>query len=95
MSKFEWHDHTLSEIRELTPFARVLRFKLPDHMPNVGLTVSSSMIFSAPCGENGERVGRKYTPLDTEEPGYADYLVKMYPEGMALIHVLHFSCSNM
>eukprot|EP01103_Thecamoeba_quadrilineata_P005042 TRINITY_DN14899_c0_g1_i1.p1 TRINITY_DN14899_c0_g1~~TRINITY_DN14899_c0_g1_i1.p1 ORF type:complete len:286 (-),score=60.00 TRINITY_DN14899_c0_g1_i1:31-888(-) len=55
---------------------------------NLGLTVSSCVVVSAPIGENGKSVQRPYTPVsDVNDSGFFDLMVKEYPNGKMSKHI--------
>lgn len=83
---FGFVSYRLESVKKLTDVAIEMRFSIPPQpdgtAADIGLPVSGSMMFLTKGGILGAPLIRKYTPLDVKTPGFHDYLVKIYPDGL-------------
>jgi len=82
----EFKKFTLANIKKVNHNTSIFTFKLaPDEI--LGLSVASCIVTKADIGEDGKPVIRPYTPIDFDEPGFFELLIKKYPTGAMSKHI--------
>jgi cytochrome-b5 reductase len=96
LNKDEFLPFQVTEVEDLTPNTRRVRFALPSKEHVLGLPIASCVVTRAPIGEGGKEVIRPYTPVtnDKLDKGYFDFIVKTYPTGVMSSHIYNLKVGD-
>jgi len=87
----EFIEFPLREVIPVNHNTKIFRFDLQTPETEIGLPVASCAVFKIPnADKDGKDVIRPYTPISSnEEKGYVDFMIKLYPNGIASNYVFN------
>ncbi|KAH7208542.1 hypothetical protein DER44DRAFT_862855 [Fusarium oxysporum] len=77
----------LADVETVNHNTKRLRFKLPEPDQVSGLTVASAIFAKYEAPEDKRPILRPYTPIEEDEEGFLNLLVKKYPGGLMSAHI--------